>query len=88
MKRYIRTSPDTFSGKMKLINELLSQGIHEINKQDTIQLFGRADSQLAVELAYLGCKVNSVADLFNVKLPDSRFTRYELDRQKHIEKMY
>ena len=88
MKRYIRTTPETFSAKMKLINDLLGQNIHELNKQDVIHLFGKADSQLATELAYLGCKVNSVADLFNVKLPDSKFTRYELDRQKHIEKMY
>lgn len=88
MKRYIKTTPETFSEKMKLINDLLSQDIHELNKQDTIQLFGRADEQLAQELEYLGCMVTKVADLFNVKLPDSKFTRDEIDRQRHIEKMY
>lgn len=88
MKRYIKTTPETFSAKMKLINELLSQGIHELNKQDVIFIFGRADDALAEELRYLGCEVNKVADLFNVKLPDKRFTSHEINKQINIEKMY
>lgn len=88
MKRYIRTSPDTFSGKMKIINKLLKQDIHELNKQDTIFTFGKADNTLAEELRYLGCEVNKVADLFNVKLPDEPFASDEINKQINIERMY
>ena len=88
MKRYIRTSPDTFSGKMKIINKLLKQDIHELNKQDIILTFGKADDRLAEELRYLGCEVNKVADLFNVKLPDEPFTSDEINKQINIERMY
>lgn len=88
MKRYIRTNPDTFSGKMRLINILLIQDIHELNKQDVIFTFGKADDALAEELRYLGCEVNKVADLFNVKLPDKRFTSHEINKQINIERMY
>lgn len=80
MKLYIRTSPDTFSGKMKLINKLL--------KQDIIFTFGKADDTLAEELRYLGCEVSKVADLFNVKLPNEPFTSDEINKQINIEEMY
>ena len=88
MERYIRTSPDTFSGKMKIINKLLKQDIHELNKQDIIFTFGKADDTLAEELRYLGCEVNKVADLFNVKLPDEPFASGEINKQINIERMY
>ena len=76
-----------FSQMMKIINKLLKSGITEINKADVEHLFGRADEQLAKELKYLGCDVQRVADLFNVKFGE-KFTKEEIEKQEEIERMY
>ncbi len=75
----------TFSGKMQAINTLMGAGIKELNKSDVKDIFGNRE-QLKDELEYLGCRVSKVADLFNVKMPDTKFTREELQRQKQLER--
>ena len=72
---------------MKIINKSIKDGITEINKSDVVNLFGRADEQLASELRYLGCDVQRVADLFNVKFGE-KFTKEEIEKQEEIERMY
>ena len=72
---------------MKIINKSIKSGITEINKSDAEHLFGRANEQLAEELKYLGCDVQRVADLFNVKFGE-KFTREEIEKQEEIERMY
>ena len=76
-----------FSKMMKIINKSIKDGITEINKLDVVHLFGRADEQLAAELRYLGCDVQRVADLFNVKFGE-KFTKEEIEKQEEIERMY
>lgn len=76
-----------FSEMMKIINKLLKSGITEINKSEVVQLFGVADEKLAEELRYLGCNVQRVADLFNVKFGE-KFTKEEIEKQKEIERIY
>ena len=76
-----------FSEMMKIINELIKSGITEINKEDVVSLFGAADERLAEELRYLGCNVQRVADLFNVKFGE-KFTKEEIKKQQEIERMY
>ena len=76
-----------FSEMMKIINELIKSGITEINKEDVVSLFGAADERLAEELRYLGCNVQRVADLFNVKFGE-KFTKEEIKKQEEIERMY
>ena len=72
---------------MKIINKSIKSGITEINKSDAEHLFGRADEQLAEELEYLGCDVQRVADLFNVKFGE-KFKKEEIEKQEEIERMY
>ena len=72
---------------MKIINKSLKSGITEINKSDAVHLFGAADEQLAEELAYLGCNVQRVADLFNIKFGE-KFTKEEIKKQEEIERIY
>lgn len=76
-----------FSEMMKIINKLLKSGITEINKSDVVLLFGVADERLAEELRYLGCSVQNVSDLFNVKLGE-KFTKLEIEKQKEIERIF
>ena len=76
-----------FSQMMKIINKSIKSGITEINKSDTELLFGVADEQLAEELRYLGCSVQMVADLFNVKFGE-KFTNQEIKKQEEIERMF
>lgn len=76
-----------FSQMMKIINKSIRNGITEINKSDVVHLFGRTDEQLASELRYLGCDVQRVADLFNVKFGE-KFTKEEIEKQEEIERMY
>ena len=76
-----------FSKMMKIINKSIKSGITEINKSDAEHLFGRANEQLAEELRYLGCNVQRVADIFNVKLGE-KFTKEEIEKQEEIERMY
>lgn len=76
-----------FSKMMKIINKSLKSGITEINKADAVHLFGTADERLAEELRYLGCNVQRVADLFNVKFGE-KFTKEEIEKQEEIERMY
>ena len=76
-----------FSKMMKIINKSLKSGIAEINKADAEYLFGVVDERLAEELRYLGCNVQSVADLFNVKFGE-KFTREEIKKQEELERMY
>ena len=66
-----------FSKMMKIINNSIKNGITEINKADVVHLFGRTDEQLASELRYLGCDVQRVADLFNVRFGE-KFTKEEI----------
>lgn len=68
-----------FSQMMKIINKLLKSEITEINKADVVHLFGADDKRLAEELRYLGCTVQRVADLFNVKF-EEKFTKEEIER--------
>ena len=72
---------------MKIINKSIKSGITEINKSDAELLFGRANEQLAEELEYLGCDVQRVADLFNVKFGE-KFTKAEIEKEEEIERMY
>ena len=72
---------------MKIINKSIKSGITEINKSDAEHLFGRANEQLAEELRYLGCNVQRVADIFNVKFGE-KFTKEEIEKQEEIERMY
>ena len=72
---------------MKIINKLIKSGITEINKVDAVYLFGAANERLAGELTYLGCNVQSVADLFNIKFGE-KFTKEEIKKQKELERMY
>ena len=76
-----------FSKMMKIINKLIKSGITEIDKSDVEYLFGRVNEQLAEELKYLGCDVQRVADLFNVKFGE-KFTKEEIEKQEEIERMY
>lgn len=76
-----------FSKMMKIINKSIKSGITEINKSDVEHLFGAADERLAEELRYLGCNVQRVADLFNVKFGE-KFTKEEIEKQEEIERMY
>ena len=76
-----------FSKMMKIINKSIKSGITEINKSDAEHLFGRANEQLAEELRYLGCNVQRVADIFNVKFGE-KFTKEEIEKQEEIERMY
>ncbi len=76
-----------FSKMMKIINKSIKSGITEINKSDAEHLFGRANEQLAEELKYLGCDVQRVADLFNVKFGE-KFKKEEIEKQEEIERMY
>ena len=76
-----------FSKMMKIINKSLKSGITEINKADAVCLFGAADERLAEELRYLGCNVQRVADLFNVKFGEE-FTKEEIKKQEEIERIY
>ena len=76
-----------FSKMMRIINKSIKSGITEINKSDAEHLFGRANEQLAEELRYLGCNVQRVADLFNVKFGE-KFTKEEIEKQEEIERMY
>lgn len=76
-----------FSKMMKIINKLIRSGITEINKEDVVLLFGAADERLAEELRYLGCNVQRVADLFNVKFGEE-FTKEEIKKQEEIERIY
>ena len=75
------------SEMMKIINNEIKNGVMEINKSDVEYLFGRNDVSLAEELTYLGCEVQRVADLFNVKFKE-KFTRKEIVHQKEIERMF
>lgn len=76
-----------FSKMMKIINKSIKNGITEINRSDVAHLFGSANHQLAEELRYLGCDVQMVADLFNVKFGE-KFTKEEIEKQEEIERMY
>ena len=76
-----------FSKMMRIINKSIKSGITEINKSDAEYLFGAANEQLAEELKYLGCDVQRVADLFNVKFGE-KFTKEEIEKQEEIERMY
>ena len=76
-----------FSKMMKIINKAIKNGTMEINKSDAVHLFGTADERLAEELRYLGCDVQRVADLFNVKFGE-KFTKEEIEKQEEIERMY
>ena len=76
-----------FSKMMKIINKLIRSGITEINKEAVVILFGAADEPLAEELRYLGCNVQRVADLFNVKFGEE-FTKEEIKKQEEIERIY
>lgn len=75
------------SEMMEIINKAIKNGITEINKSDVECLFGRDDESLAEELTYLGCEVQRVADLFNVKFTE-KFTRKEITHQKEVERMF
>lgn len=76
-----------FSQMMKAINKAIKSGTTEINKVDAERLFGEPNEQLAEELRYLGCDVQMVADLFNVKFGE-KFTKEEIQKQIKLEKMY
>ena len=76
-----------FSKMMKIINKSIKSGITEINKSDVELLFGRTTEQLSEELRYLGCDVQRVADLFNVKFGE-KFSKEEIEKQEEIERMY
>lgn len=76
-----------FSKMMKIINKAIKNGITEINKSDAVLLFGSSNEQLAEELRYLGCDVQRVADLFNVKFGE-KFSKEEIEKQEEIERMY
>ena len=75
------------SEMMEIINNAIKNGVMEINKSDVEYLFGRDDASLAEELIYLGCEVQRVADLFNVKF-NEKFTRKEITHQKEAERMF
>ena len=75
------------SEMMEIINKTIKNGVTEINKSDVEYLFGRDDELLAEELTYLGCEVQRVADLFNVKFTE-KFTRKEIAHQKEVERMF
>ena len=79
----------SFYDTMKKINSLKRRGVKSLNKKDCEMVFEcAADCDLQEILEYLGCKVQRVADLFNVELPGERFSKAELDKQQRIEKMY
>ena len=75
------------SKMMEIINHEIKNDVMEINKSDVEFLFGAADERLAEELRYLGCNVQRVADLFNVKFGE-KFTKEEIEKQEEIERMY
>ena len=75
------------SEMMKIINNEIKNGVMEINKSDVEYLFGKDNKLLAEELTYLGCEVQRVADIFNVKFTE-KFTRKEIEHQKEVEKMF
>ncbi len=78
----------SFYEMMRAINKLKNANINELNKTDCETIFEReTDHQFKEELEYLDCKVVKVADLFNVTLPEEKFTRDELNKQKRIETM-
>lgn len=78
-----------FYQMMRTTNKLMNQGIKELNKNDVELMFGKtADEHLKSELEYLGYTVNYVADLFNAKLPERKFTRDEMNKQKESEKWF
>ena len=77
----------SFYEMMRTINRLKTAGTETLNRADVKAIFGRDDMQLAEELEYLGCEANKVADLFNVTLPETKYTREELNRQKKLEAM-
>lgn len=71
---------------MRTINKLKNNGINSLNKNDVNHVFGNTDDNTRECLVYLGCDVQRVADIFNVTLPDQKFTRDELAEQKRTEK--
>ena len=74
---------------MKEINKLKNKGITHLNKRDVDTLFGTPDETMMCKLEYIGCYVERVADLFNVELPEKKFTREQLKEQKfYSEFMY
>ena len=80
---------ESFYQIMRKINWLKNRGIKTLNKEDVEMQFGRdTDHEMKEILVYLDCKVVKVADLFNVTLPERKFTREEMNRQKRIEEMY
>lgn len=78
-----------FSEMMKTTNRLIKEGVKELNKADCETVFGtKATENLKEELEYLGWTVQRVADIFNAKLPEERFTKAEIEKQVRIEKTY
>lgn len=74
---------------MKEINKLKNKGITHLNKRDVDYLLGTPDETMQCKLEYIGCYVERVADLFNVELPEKKFTREQLKEQKwRSELMY
>lgn len=73
---------------MRTINNLINKDIKELNKQDCSYIFGASShndfQKLRGELEYVGCNVVAVADLFNVTLPDEKFSRKELTTQREF----
>ena len=73
---------------MRIINKLLNNEITELNKADSETVFEKIDDEVIEILIYLGCDINRTADLLNIKLPDNKFSRTELQTQKRLETMY
>lgn len=79
----------SFYKMMRIINKLMNAKIEYLNKEDTEVIFEHdANYELKDALVYLGCKVVKVADLFNVTLPEEKFSREELQRAKRVEELY
>ena len=73
---------------MKIINKLMNNGISELNRHDIEVVFDMDVTYDTKEIfEYLGCTVTYVADIFNVKMPETKFTREEMLNQKRIENL-
>lgn len=71
---------------MRDLNKLMSSCVTELNRGDVeAKLQMNADHETKEILDYLGCTVTYVADIFNVKMPEAKFTRDELAKQKRVE---
>ena len=76
----------SFYKAMRNINRLMNKGVTELNKADAEYIFEMtAGDELQEILIYLGCEVTRVADIFNVKMPETKFTRDEMNTEKRIE---